>query len=248
MSNQEKEKSTASERAVEWDNKHNVIPITIKTTPEKAEQFVQLCTDYNVTRRMVFDELIQEFTDGNIDVGKKAVKRLPVKIDHTAYLTMSEKVKETGYSKANVLSRLLDYFLDHSEEILDNMDVTTEYNPQELIETMQDLNKKLMRPLKTTDLKNPRTYSQCFGTWATALFIGGSIDYEDFIFRRNRNHKPFDQNELMWILSARVEELKKDGLKLNESNFKYPGFDTYKKITGLDPVEILRRTENSGII
>lgn len=233
---------------MKWDKEHNLTPIQVKTTPDKAKQFINLCTNNNVSRQMVFNELIKEFNSGEIDVGKKEVAKVSLKVDYTACNEMTQTAKKTGYSKASVLSLLLDYFIQKPNTVLKNMGIEIGKLPQELIEKMRETYKKVDRPLRTTDVENPRVYSNCFGTWATAIYVGGSISYDEFILKRRRNRTPFDKNELTWILSTRINELKQQGLTLSERNFDFPGTEVYQQVMGMTPLQLLQEGQKYDIL
>ena len=227
----------ASQISMAWDREHELIPVQVKTTEPKAGKFLDICEEYHVSRRMVFDELIKAFNAGDIPVGKKTT--IPMKINHPGYLAMSVKSKRFGYSKSQILSLLLDHFLTNTDEVIDNMGVDPTNRPAELLEHLTEIYDKVKRPIKTSDLTDSNIYVDCFGSWVTAIYLAGSIDYREFEFRRTKNQKPFDENELKYILQARAMELKSHGKSLNGKNFPYPGTEVYKKITGKTPLELL---------
>lgn len=229
----------ASQISMEWDREHELIPIQVKTTESKAEEFLKICSKYHISRRMVFDELVDEFNAGEIPVEKKTT--IPMKINHPSYLAMSVKSKKYGYSKSQILSVLLDHFLDgeNTEAIVKKMGVDIKNRPAELLAHLREIYDKVQRPIKTSDLTDSNIYVECFGTWVTAIYLAGSIDYADFMNRRQKNAKAFDANELGWVLQARVLELKAQGTSLNEDNFPYPGKAIYKEVCGKTPLELL---------
>lgn len=236
----------ASQISMEWDREHELIPIQVKTTESKAEEFLKICSKYHISRRMVFDELVDEFNAGEIPVDKKT--SIPMKINHPSYLAMSVKSKKYGYSKSQILSVLLDHFLDgeNTEAIVKKMGVDIKNRPAELLAHLREIYDKVQRPIKTSDLTDSNIYVECFGTWVTAIYLAGSIDYNDFTIRRQKNKKPFDENELEYILAARVLELKDEDSVLDEENFPYPGEAIYKEVTGKTPLELLAQMEEKG--
>lgn len=226
----EQAKKRASQLAMEWDDKHDLIPIKIKTTPEKALQFRDLCDKYHISRREVMDELIKEYIDGDIDASnKESYVQIPLKVNHTQYIKMSERSKKAKMTKTNVFANLLDAFLEDPIRVLTRKGINVSDRPEELLNTLRRKQAKQPgQPLHTTDVDDYQAYASCFGTWATALYACGSLRYKEFTDYRKRSTSKFNQRELLWILRVRKSQLDREDVAINEKTFPYPGIDVYE--------------------
>lgn len=226
-----KEKSRAVRNAEAWDKKHKLLPVRIKTAPDVAEKFIDQCDQYHVSRKMVINELMQEYIDGRIDLHKEKEKEAIVstKIDHDLYLKMNAQCKKDHISKAKAYSELIAYFVNNTVDVLSGLGIDDiEARPEELLHKLRQIHLEKGRPVRTTDVSDSTMYTKTFGTWPTAIYVCGSIDYPEFVKRRKHNKNPFTENELKWIFVGRKDELQ--GAPVTQKNFPYPGNDVYQSV------------------
>lgn len=251
-----KNKKTASDAAMDYDKKHNLIPIKVRASSKNVNQFLALSDKYHISRRQIMNTLIDAFNNGELDVSnKEKTAQIQIKIDHDEYDKMQDRVKKLGMTKAKVFSRLLQSFVDDPTLVLDKLDIQPENRADALIKKLRQIQiEKDGKNPNTMDVSDYKAYESCFGTWPTALYAAGCYDgYDTFVKERQKSTRKFEKNskesknELQVILETRMLELEREDKPCNEETFPYPGINVYEEIFAPASFDQILETEEENL-